>query len=220
MKGFLALSHYPVAALLLIGSTSGGAATTFTADLTNAGETGTVIPTLMSGAARPASFGSAVFVLNDAQTALTMTVTAYNIDFTGAQTADANDNLLAAHIHASPTAAPGINAPVVWGFFGTPFNDNTPNDEVVTPFATGVGGTITGKWDAPEGNGTTLTAQLSNLLTGHAYINFHTVQFGGGEIRGMITAIPEAHEYALMLAGLVLLGFAAFRRNAAAAAGA
>jgi hypothetical protein len=37
-----------------------------------------------------------------------------------------------------------------------------------------------------EGNNTTLTAQLPNILSGHAYINFHTVQFGGGEIRGNI----------------------------------
>ncbi len=116
------------------------------------------------------------FVLNDAMTSMTMQVTIFNIDFTGTQTADVNDNLTAAHIHASPTATT-VNAPVVWGFFGSPFNDNNPNDVVVTPFATGVGGTITGKWDAPEGNGTTLAAQLPNILSGNSYINFHTTQF-------------------------------------------
>ena len=86
------------------------------------------------------------------------------------------------------TVAPGVNGPVVWGFFGTPFNDNNPNDSVNTPFSNGVGGTFSGKWDAPEGNGTTLAAQLTNLRTGHAYINFHTTQFTGGEIRGNIPA--------------------------------
>jgi len=70
---------------------------------------------------------------------------------------------VAAHIHAGPAVAPGVNGPVVWGFFGTPFNDNNPNDVVNTPFATGVGGTISGKWDAPEGNATTLTAQVANV---------------------------------------------------------
>jgi len=55
---------------------------------------------------------------------------------------------------------------------------------VVTPFASGVGGTVSGKWDTPEGNATTLDAQLSNLKEGRAYINFHTTQFGGGETRG------------------------------------
>ena len=86
---------------------------------------------------------------------MTMSVTIFNIDFTGNQTADVNDNLVAAHIHASPTATTA-NAGVVWGFFGSPFNDNNPNDVVVTPFTTGVGGTITGKWDAAWAEGQTM----------------------------------------------------------------
>jgi len=95
---------------------------------------------------------------------------------------------VAAHIHAGASVQPGVNGPVVWGFFGSPFNDNNPNDSVNTPTSGGVGGTFSGKWDAPEGNGTTLAAQLTNFRTGHAYINFHTTQFGGGEIRGDIPA--------------------------------
>jgi hypothetical protein len=124
--------------------------------------------------------------MNAGQTQMTFTATVNNIDFTGAQTADTNDNLIAAHIHASPSVVPGVNGPVVWGFFGAPFNDTTPPDVVNAPF-TGignVGGTISGKWDPPEGNGTTFADQLTNLKTGHAYINFHTTQFGGGEVRG------------------------------------
>jgi len=158
-------------------------------------------------APRPASFGHATFFLNDAQTALTMTATIFNIDVTGTQTAGLNDNLVAAHIHASPTVTTGT-APVVWGFFGSPDNDVNPNDLVVTPFSTGVGGTFTSKWDAPEGNnGTTLAAQLANLLSEHAYINFHTTQFTGGEIRGFLV-IPEPSPLALLAAGaVVLLGF-------------
>jgi hypothetical protein len=92
--------------------------------------------------------------------------------------------MVAAHIHAGPSVTPTTNGPVVWGFFGAPLNDNNPNDVVNTPFASGVGGTISGKWDAPEGNGTTFAAQLANLKEGRAYINFHTTQFGGGEVRG------------------------------------
>ena len=76
---------------------------------------------------------------------------------------------------------------MVWGFFGAPFNDNNPNDQVFFPNP-GVGGTFSGKWDAPEGNGTTLAAQLDNLRNGRAYINFHTRQFTGGEIRGNFPA--------------------------------
>jgi uncharacterized protein (TIGR03118 family) len=160
----------------------------FTVSLTNSQEVPPTNPTTTGGAARPASFGTARFQFNSAQTAMTFTATINNIDTTGSQTADTNDNLLNAHIHAGPSVAPGVNGPVVWGFFGVPFNDNNPNDQKVTPFTSGVGGTFSGKWDAPEGNGTTLAAQLDNLRNGRAYINFHTTQFTGGEIRGNFPA--------------------------------
>jgi uncharacterized protein (TIGR03118 family) len=160
----------------------------FLVSLTNSQEVPPTVPTLSGGGARPASFGTARFQFNDAQTAMTFTATINNIDTTGSQTADANDNLLNAHIHAGATVAPGVNGPVVWGFFGSPFNDNNPNDAIATPFSSGVGGTFSGKWDAPEGNGTTLAAQLANLREGRAYINFHTTQFAGGEIRGNFPA--------------------------------
>ena len=160
----------------------------FLINLTNNQEVPPTVPTLAGGGARPASFGTARLQFNAAQTAMTMTATINNIDVGNAQTADTNDNLTAAHIHAGAAVAPGVNGGVVWGFFGAPFNDNNPNDAVNTPFSPGVGGTFTGKWDAPEGNGTTLAAQLSNLREGRAYLNFHTVQFGGGEIRGNFPA--------------------------------
>jgi hypothetical protein len=126
---------------------------------------------------------------------------------------DTNDNLVAAHIHAGPGVTPTTNGGVVWGFFGLPFNDNNPNDVVNTPFSSGVGGTISGKWDAPEGNGTTLALQLDNILNGRAYINFHTAQFGGGEIRGAITQAPEPSALLLLVTGMVgIIGV--YRRNA------
>jgi uncharacterized protein (TIGR03118 family) len=161
----------------------------FVVQLTNSQEVPPAVPTASGGGPRPASFGTARLQFNAAQTAMTFTATVNNIDFTGAQTpADTNDNLTVAHIHASAAFTPNTNSPVVWGFFGTPFNDNNPNDQQVIPFTSGVGGTINGKWDAPEGNNTTLAAQLSNLREGRAYVNFHTVQFPGGEIRGNLPA--------------------------------
>jgi hypothetical protein len=186
--------------MALIAGSSALADTLLFANLTNSQENPPTTPTLATGAPRPASFGIASFDLNDAMTAMTFTATIFNIDFTGSQTTDVNDNLVAAHIHAGPTVTPTINGPVVWGFFGSPFNDNNPNDVVMTPFSSGVGGVISGKWDAPEGNGTTLAAQLPNILAGRSYINFHTTQFGGGEIRGAITTVPDTGATALLLA--------------------
>ena len=131
-----------------------------------------------------AAKGYAAFFLDSNMTPLSFTVTVTGLDFTGSQTADPGDDLLAAHIHAA--AARGTNAGVRFGFFGTPFNDTNPEDVVVTPFASGVGGTIVSKWDQDEGNNTTLTAQLTNILAGMSYINFHTRRLPGGEIRGQI----------------------------------
>lgn len=128
--------------------------------------------------------GFAAFLLNQEGTALRFFVFVTGLDFTGTQTVDPSDDLVAAHIHAP--APRGANAGVVFGFFGQPFNDTNPNDTVVIPFARGVGGTIFSKWDRDEGNNTTLTAQLPNILAGLSYINFHTRRFPGGEIRGQI----------------------------------
>jgi CHRD domain/PEP-CTERM motif len=206
------------AAALLLSALAGsaGAVTLLTASLADANENPPTVPTTAAGTPRPASFGTASFVIDDAMTSMTYTATIFNIDVTGSQTADTNDNLTNAHIHAGPAVTPTTNGPVVWGFFGMPFNDNAPNDEVFTPFATGVGGTFSGKWDLAEGNATTFAAQLANILAGQAYINFHTVQFGGGEIRGnLVVAVPEPETYALLLAGLAVVTGVARRRGRA-----
>src|SRR5688572_5815824 len=142
---------------------TGRADTIFFANLTNAQENPPAVPTLDGvSTLRPASFGSASFVLNDAMTQLTFSISVSNIDFGRVpslgtpvvnpptanplpQTANIlNDDLLVAHFHRGPV---GTNGPVIFGFIGTPFNDNNPNDVVVTPFASGVGGTVTGRWN-------------------------------------------------------------------------
>ena len=199
--------------LTLVASTAGRAGTIFTATLNHDQETTQGVLTTSSGDPRPLSFGSAIFTLNDSQTELAFTATIFNIDVTGTQTPDTFDNLVAAHIHVG--APPGTNAPVRWGFFGSPDNDNNPDNLVVTPFASGVGGTFSSIWNEPEGNGTTLTAQLPDILAGLAYINFHTVQFAGGEIRGQIRgqSVPEPSAFVLSgLGGLTLLCAACCRR--------
>lgn len=201
--------------VVMFSATAGYAETILFADLTNSQEVPPTTPTTSTGSARPVSFGTADFVLNNTSTAMTFTATIFNLDFTGAQTADVNDNLIAAHIHAGAAVTPTTNGPVVWGFFGSPFNDNNPNDVVVSPFSSGVGGTISGKWDAPEGNNTTLAAQLPNVLAGRSYINFHTTQFPGGEVRGAINVVPEPSAFLLFstgAAGLLFLGWRRYRR--------
>jgi hypothetical protein len=190
--------------VLMIGAKA-EAVTVFSANLTIGQEPTLVGPTTTTGAPRPIPFGTAVFVLNDLQTALAFTATIFNIDVTGTQTADINDNLVAAHIHAGTGATPTF--PVVWGFFGSPFNNNNPPDEVDTPFSSGVGGTFSGTWNAPEGNNTTLTAQLANILAGRSYINFHTVQNSGGEIRGPILPAAEPSMGILLGVGVLMLGY-------------
>jgi hypothetical protein len=176
----------------------------FTANLTNSQENPPVNPTTSAGLPRTSS-GTATFILNDDMTALSFTATIMGIDVTGSQSPDTNDNLTAAHIHAGPLVNAGVNGPAVWGFFGTPFNDNNPNNFVLTPFSTGVGGTFSGVWNAGEGNNTSLAAQLTNIMEGRSYVNFHSSQFLGGELRGALIAVPEPRTYALMLYGGLML---------------
>ena len=199
------------ALLLSLLAGSAGAQTFLFATLSNGAENPPAVPTTVGGQPRPASSGTASFFIDSAATFMTFTATIFNIDVTGSQTTDPNDNLTAAHIHAGPAVTPTTNAGVVWGFFGAPFNDNAPNDMTVTAFGSGVGGTFSGKWDLLEGNNTTLTAQLPNILAGRSYINFHTTQFGGGEVRGAL--LPEPGAIAPLFCGLAALGSRLMRRR-------
>jgi hypothetical protein len=184
------------------------------ANMTNSQENPPVNPTTTTGVPRTSS-GSATFTINDAMTAMSFTGTVSGIDVTGLQTVDVNDNLTAAHIHAGPLVTPTTNGGVVWGFIGTPLNNTSPNEFVLTPFSSGVGAAFSGTWNASEGNGTNLAAQLGNILGGRAYLNFHTTQFGSGELRGALLAVPEPGTLGLMLCGGMLFAATAMRRRGA-----
>jgi hypothetical protein len=62
--------------------------------------------------------------------------------------------------------------------------------------------------------GTPLSAEtdlFSGMLDGKAYLNIHSTQFPGGEIRGFLR-VPEPATLALLSCGFLALGFARRRR--------
>ena len=62
------------------------------------------------------------------------------------------------------------------------------------------------------GNTTIDNAQAAQLLAGLWYVNIHTDQFPGGEIRGQVQQIPEPSLVSLLLSGLAGLLFVRRRR--------
>ena len=62
--------------------------------------------------------------------------------------------------------------------------------------------------------GTTASAEavlLAGLANKQTYLNIHTTNFGGGEIRGFLVEAPEPGTF--LLAGAVLAGFLIRRRK-------
>ena len=103
------------ALLLSMLAGSAGAQTFLTATLNNASENPPTVPTTANGAPRPASFGTASFFIDSARRRMTFTATIFNIDVTGTQTPDTNDNLVDAHIHAGAAVTPTTQRPASLG---------------------------------------------------------------------------------------------------------
>jgi hypothetical protein len=79
------------------------------------------------------------------------------------------------------------------------------NAGVLVPFSAPVGNLLSGA------NVPITQTVLDHMNNGLTYVNIHTTTFGGGEIRGQITLVPEPTTLAFL--GLGLVGFAAARRR-------
>jgi hypothetical protein len=131
---------------------------TFTAHLSGGNE---VPPNDMPGQ------GQVIFQLSNDGTEMTYKLIVANIE-----------NVRAAHIQC---AAAGVNGPIVVGLFGTQtvgvsngvLAEGTITDANVNPLAC-IGGVKS------------LDAVLELIRSGNAYVNVHTTQIPGGEIRGQV----------------------------------
>lgn len=97
-----------------------------------------------------------------------------------------------AHFHGP--AAPGVTAGIQ---FGLPLGSPLVGSTVLT------------------------NTQETQLLGELWYLNIHSTSFGGGEIRGqlLLAPVPEPETYAMMIAGLGLIGVAARRKRLASKVG-
>jgi hypothetical protein len=122
-------------------------------------------------------------------------------------------NTTAAHIHcclASPFQSANVGvATLVPAFPGFPLGVTSGVDDFILDlssasaynpaFVTAQGGLANAE-----------AAFIAGLLSGRTYLNIHTVNFGGGEIRGII---PEPMTISLLLLGLSAAGFLSRRRR-------
>jgi len=106
-------------------------------------------------------------------------------------------NASAGHIHCCTAFAGAGSSGVAVGF---------------TDFPAAMAGTYDKVFTLAPASFTTVS---TGIMAGKAYVNLHNAAYGGGAIRGFLAPVPEPTTYALMLAGLGLIGWAAKRRQSA-----
>ena len=135
--------------------------------------------------------GSALVLLDDA--ALTIDVMVSFADLTAAATAG--------HIHCCTASAGTGSVGVAQGFTG------------FTGFPSATSGTYARLFTF---DAATFASLATGIAAGKAYVNLHSSVHPGGEIRGFLSpaeAIPEPQTYAMLLAGLAVVGAAVRRRS-------
>ena len=139
--------------------------------------------------------GLAVLFYNDGNTVVTFD-DSYSFSLFASGLSGA---ITGAHIHAPGLV--GANGPVVVPLNVTPFTFSNAGGSLL----------IGGAGVAPPS-----ALFLSQLQGGQAYVNLHTAIRPGGEIRGQlfqVAVVPEPETYAMLLAGLGLIGWIGARRR-------
>lgn len=116
--------------------------------------------------------GQAVFMVDKDRTMIHYLLIAANIK-----------NLFMSHIHL---ASAGVNGPIAVWLYGSP--PAGPDEDLVPGRFDGVlaQGTITAANLVGPLTGQPLSALISAMEAGNAYVNIHTIQYPAGEIRGQI----------------------------------
>lgn len=139
-----------------------------------------------------AGLGFATLVYESASDSLV-----YSVTFAGLSAP-----LAAAHIHIGPA---GVAGPIIFPFSGVP-------SDTSGTFA----GILTAADLTPRPGASTFAEALAAIQAGDTYINLHTSNFPGGEIRGQlqqVLVVPEPTGLALLGFGGAAVGAIALRRR-------